>query len=192
MKRELCVSSGPRARWASKRVAARPRERQPGALASHRGSDCQQAHRRLPQPRQSRAADRSLTTPGRRRRGRLRKCRQAGRAAADRWVLLICAVRACQVLRAVGEVVEGWWCARGCPCLSRSATRVGYRCRRHDGDGVPAGGSCGAAARSLEAVHADVAAAECGELAAVHRLRWGVGAHGDELMRARAPGRRGL
>ena len=32
------------------------------------------------------------------------------------------------------------WCARGCPCLSRSATRVGYRGRRHDGDGVPVGG----------------------------------------------------
>ena len=43
--------------------------------------------------------------------------------------------------------------------------------------GFPLGGSCGAAARSLEAVHADVAAAGRRELVAVHRLTWGVGAH---------------
>ena len=40
--------------------------------------------------------------------------------------------------------------------------------------GFPLGGSCGAAARSLEAVHAGVAAAGRRELAAVHRLTWGV------------------
>jgi hypothetical protein len=40
-------------------VAAPPPERQPGALAGHRGSGHQQAHRQLPQPRQSRPADRS-------------------------------------------------------------------------------------------------------------------------------------
>jgi hypothetical protein len=34
-------------------------------------------------------------------------------------------------------------------------------------------GKCGAAARSLRAVHAGVAAAVCRELAAVHRLTWG-------------------
>jgi hypothetical protein len=40
--------------------------------------------------------------------------------------------------------------------------------------GFPAGGSCGATARSLEAVHAHVAAAGRQELVAVHRLTWGV------------------
>jgi hypothetical protein len=39
-------------------VAARPRERRRGALARRRGSGRQQAHRRLPQPRQSRAVRR--------------------------------------------------------------------------------------------------------------------------------------
>jgi hypothetical protein len=50
------VSSGPGARSALTRVAARPREREPGALAGRRGSGRQQAHRRLPQSRRSRAA----------------------------------------------------------------------------------------------------------------------------------------
>lgn len=45
---ELRVSSGPGARSALTRVAARPREREPGALAGRRGSRRQQAHRRLP------------------------------------------------------------------------------------------------------------------------------------------------
>jgi hypothetical protein len=49
-------SSGPAARWASRRVAARPRGQQRGALARRRGSGRQQAHRRLPQLRQRRAA----------------------------------------------------------------------------------------------------------------------------------------
>jgi hypothetical protein len=41
--------------------------------------------------------------------------------------------------------------------------------RRHDGDGVFPGGEERAAARSFRAVHADVAAAACGEPAAAHR-----------------------
>ena len=49
-----CNSSGPAARWASMKLAARPRQRQRGALARRRGSARQQAHGRLPQPRQSR------------------------------------------------------------------------------------------------------------------------------------------
>jgi hypothetical protein len=40
-------------------VAAPPRERQPGALIGHGGSGRRQAHRRLPQPRQTRAVSRS-------------------------------------------------------------------------------------------------------------------------------------
>ena len=54
------------ARWASMRVAARPRERQPSALAGHRGSARQHAHRRLPQPRQSGASDSAMAVDGRR------------------------------------------------------------------------------------------------------------------------------
>jgi len=50
------VSSGPGARSALTRMAVRPREREPGALAARRGSGRQQAHRRLPQSRQRRAA----------------------------------------------------------------------------------------------------------------------------------------
>lgn len=50
------ISSGPGARSASTRVAARPREREPGALAGPRGSGRQQAHRQLPQSRQRKAA----------------------------------------------------------------------------------------------------------------------------------------
>jgi hypothetical protein len=45
---------GPGARSALRRVAARPREREPDALAGRRGSGRQQAHRRLPQSRQRR------------------------------------------------------------------------------------------------------------------------------------------
>ncbi len=48
----FCVSSGPGARSASTRMAARPREREPGALAGRHGSGRQQAHQRLPQSRQ--------------------------------------------------------------------------------------------------------------------------------------------
>jgi hypothetical protein len=55
-----------------------------GALAGRRGSGRQQAHWRLPQSRQSRSADRSLTTPGERRRGRLRNWRRAGPPAVGR------------------------------------------------------------------------------------------------------------
>ena len=49
-------SSGPGARSALTRVAARPRERQPCVVADRRGSGRQQAHRRLPQSRQRRAS----------------------------------------------------------------------------------------------------------------------------------------
>jgi hypothetical protein len=64
--------------------------------------------------------------------------------------------------------------------------------RRHDGDGVSFPlGKRGAAARSLRAVHADVAAAVCRELAAVHRLKRRR-ARTSGLMRARAPDRRVL
>ena len=45
-------SSHPAATRAPRPVAARPREREPGALAGRRGSGRQQAHRRLPQSRQ--------------------------------------------------------------------------------------------------------------------------------------------
>ena len=55
---ELRVSSRPAARWATTRVAARPRKRQPGMLARRRGSGRQQAQRRLMQPRRSRAVRR--------------------------------------------------------------------------------------------------------------------------------------
>ena len=55
-RRDECSSSGPGARSALTRVAARPREREPGALAGCRGSLRQEAHRRLPQSRQRRAA----------------------------------------------------------------------------------------------------------------------------------------
>jgi hypothetical protein len=41
---QLWKSSGPGARSASTRVAARPREREPGVLAGRRGSGRQQAH----------------------------------------------------------------------------------------------------------------------------------------------------
>ena len=95
------------------------------------------------------------------------------------------------------------------PCVSspsgRSCWGVGVRSGAHAylgprlglatevGDmmvmGFPLGGGCGAAARSLEAVHADVAAAGRRELVAVHRLTWGV-ARTSKLMRARVPGRR--
>jgi hypothetical protein len=51
----FCCSSGPGAGSPSTRVAARPREREPGALAGRHGSGRQQAHRRLLQSRQSRA-----------------------------------------------------------------------------------------------------------------------------------------
>ncbi len=47
-------------------------------------------------------------------------------------------------------------------------------------------GECGAAARSLEAVHASVAAAGLGELAAVHRLTEGLARTG-KVMRATLP-----
>jgi hypothetical protein len=67
-------------------------------------------------------------------------------------------------------------CARVPMLISVHDPRVG---RRHDVDGVPAGGSSDAAARSLEAVHASVAAAGCGELAAVHRLTWGLARTGE-------------
>ena len=50
------VSSGPGARSALTSVAARPREREPGALAGRRGSGRRQAHRRLRQSRRRRAA----------------------------------------------------------------------------------------------------------------------------------------
>ena len=105
--------------------------------------------------------------------------------------LLICAVRSCQGLRA-DEVVDEWSvCARVPMLISVRgpglATGVGDMMVM----GFSLGGGCGAAARSLEAVHADVAAAGCGELAAVHRLTWGV-ARMRKLMRARAPGRRVL
>ena len=55
----LPLVPSPAATRASAPVAAPPRERQPGALASHRGSGRQQAHRRLPQPRNSRTTSRS-------------------------------------------------------------------------------------------------------------------------------------
>jgi hypothetical protein len=48
-----CCSSRASAMNASARAPAPPAERQPAALAGHRGSGCQQAHRRLSQPRQS-------------------------------------------------------------------------------------------------------------------------------------------
>ena len=48
---ECRTSSGPAARWASMRVAARPRERQRGGRAGRRGSGRPRAHRRLLQPR---------------------------------------------------------------------------------------------------------------------------------------------
>ena len=88
--------------------------------------------------------------------------------------LLICAVGSCQV---PPVVVVGGGCARGRPCLSWSTTLVGCGA----GDMMVMGcrsrlGKCGAAARSLRAVHAGVAAAVCRELAAVHRLTWGAGA----------------
>ena len=64
-------------------------------------------------------------------------------------------------------------CARA-PMLISVRDRCRAAGRRHDGDGVrfPLGDSV-AAARSLEAVHADVAAATCREPAAVHRRDWG-------------------
>jgi hypothetical protein len=55
--RHAPFSSGPGARSALTRVAAHPREREPAALADRRGSGRQQAHRRLPQSRQSRAVE---------------------------------------------------------------------------------------------------------------------------------------
>ena len=48
-------------------------------------------------------------------------------------------------------------------------------------------GEGGAAARSLEAVHADVAAAQCREPAAVHRRDWGLGAHDPVLEEVEDP-----
>jgi hypothetical protein len=67
-------------------------------------------------------------------------------------------------------------CARA-PVLILVYDPCWFRGRRHDGDGVLFSlGECDAAARSLRAVHADVAAAVCRELAAVHRLTWGAGA----------------
>ena len=64
-----CSSSGPGTRSASTRVAARPREREPGALAGCRRSGRRQAHRRLPQSRQRRAAGLADHDADRRRYG---------------------------------------------------------------------------------------------------------------------------
>ena len=62
-----CNSSGPGARSALTRMAARPREREPGALAARRGSGRQQAHRRLPQsPGKGGQPAWPITTPDRR------------------------------------------------------------------------------------------------------------------------------
>jgi hypothetical protein len=52
----LARSSGPEARSALTRVADRPREREPSALAGRRGPGRQQAQWRLPKARQRRAA----------------------------------------------------------------------------------------------------------------------------------------
>jgi hypothetical protein len=62
-----------------------------------------------------------------------------------RWTLNACLSVCAGRVNASGG--GGWWGARGCPCLSRSATRSGDRCRRHDGDGFPPGGRvrCGRA-----------------------------------------------
>jgi hypothetical protein len=57
--RHVWWSSLPAATRASTLVAAPPREREPGALASRRGSGGEQALRRLPQPRQSGTVGRS-------------------------------------------------------------------------------------------------------------------------------------
>jgi hypothetical protein len=58
------ASSGPTARWASTRMAARPRERKPGALAGRRGSGPAEAHRRLSQPRERALRARSRRSDG--------------------------------------------------------------------------------------------------------------------------------
>jgi hypothetical protein len=80
---------GPAARWTSMRLAALPGERQSGALAGRRWlRPVQGAHRRLPQPRQGSGADRSLMTPGGRRRGRLRSGELEDRAELE-WLVLL-------------------------------------------------------------------------------------------------------
>jgi len=76
--RGASFSSGPAARWASARVAAPPRERQHGALASSRGSSRPQAHRGSPQPW---VATRTVSGHAGARAG-ARRTRRPGTAAA--------------------------------------------------------------------------------------------------------------
>ena len=65
---QLRASSNPATAPVSRSVATTPGERQQGALASHRGSRRQQARRRVPQRRESRAAVAPVRPPDRRRR----------------------------------------------------------------------------------------------------------------------------
>jgi hypothetical protein len=99
-------SSPPAATRASTPVAAPLRERQPGAPASHRGSDCRQAHRRLPQLRQRRAAGVTDHNAGPSRAWRcapLGKGRERGGLRADTriGVAAVLQAAACHALTAV-------------------------------------------------------------------------------------------